>query len=48
MKQTYLLVVSLQSSKVLTSLRELAFLHTFSDIPMNESTLGVQQIEFVV
>ncbi|KAF1785650.1 hypothetical protein GQ600_410 [Phytophthora cactorum] len=44
----YLLVVLLQSSKVLTSLRELSFLHTLTDVPVNERTLRVHQVELVV
>ena len=41
-------VVLLESSQILTSLGEFSFLHTLSDVPMDESTLGVHQIELVV
>ncbi|KND94019.1 hypothetical protein TOPH_00909, partial [Tolypocladium ophioglossoides CBS 100239] len=41
-----LLVVALQGSQVLTGLRELAFLHALTDIPVHERTLGVHQVEF--
>ena len=41
-------VVLLESGQILTSLGELSFLHTLSDVPMDESTLGVHQIELVV
>ena len=36
-----LLVVLLQCSKVLASLREFTLLHTFTDIPVDEGTLGI-------
>ena len=42
-----LLVVALESRKILTCLRELAFLHTLTDIPVDECTLRVHEIEFV-
>merc|ERR1712226_665979 len=45
---TDLFVILLQSSQVLTSLRELTFLHTLTDIPVDERALGVHEIEFVV
>merc|ERR1719326_418341 len=45
---TDLFVVLLKGSKVFTRLGELAFLHTLSDIPVHEGTLGVHEIELVV
>mmetsp|Transcript_13516 Transcript_13516/g.22200 ORF Transcript_13516/g.22200 Transcript_13516/m.22200 type:complete len:206 (-) Transcript_13516:942-1559(-) len=45
---SHLLIVFLKSSQVLTSLRELTLLHTFTYIPVDECTLGVHKIEFVV
>merc|ERR1712227_364988 len=45
---TDLLVVLLESSKVLTTLGELTFLHTLTDVPVDERTLGVHEIELVV
>merc|ERR1712227_296350 len=42
------LVVLLKSSEILTSLGELSLLHTFSDVPVDEGTLGVHKIELVV
>jgi len=43
-----LFVILLQGSKILTGLRELSLLHTLSDVPVDESTLGVHEIELVV
>merc|ERR1711998_388919 len=43
-----LLVVLLESSKVLATLGELTLLHTLTDVPVNECALGVHQIELVV
>jgi len=43
-----LFVVFLQSGQILSSFREFSLFHTFTDIPVNESSLGVHQIEFVV
>jgi len=45
---TDFLVVLLKSGEILTSLGELSLLHTFSDVPMDEGTLGVHKIELVV
>jgi hypothetical protein len=42
-----LLVIALESSEILTSLGELALLHTLTDVPVDESTLGVHEIELV-
>merc|ERR1719171_2473670 len=43
-----LLVVLLEGGKVLTGLGELTFLHTLTDIPVHEGTLGVHEVELVV
>lgn len=43
-----LLVVTLQGSKVLTGLGEFTFLHTLTNVPVNEGTLGVHEVELVV
>ncbi|GIL73334.1 hypothetical protein Vretifemale_3527, partial [Volvox reticuliferus] len=43
-----LLEVLLQSSQILTGLRELTLLHTLTDIPVHERTLSIHQIELVV
>merc|ERR1711988_1843557 len=43
-----LLVVLLEGGKVLTGLGELTFLHTFTDVPVHEGTLGVHEVELVV
>merc|ERR1719284_513305 len=43
-----LFIVLLQSSKILSSLRELSLLHTLSNIPVNKGSLGVHQIKLVV
>ena len=43
-----LLVVLLESGQVLTGLGELALLHTLTDIPVDERTLGIHEIELVV
>jgi len=45
---TDLLVVLLEGGQILTGLGELSFLHTLSDVPMDEGTLGVHQIELVI
>jgi hypothetical protein len=42
------LVILLNGSQIFTSFGELSFLHTFSDIPMYESSFGVQKIELVM
>mmetsp|Transcript_30916 Transcript_30916/g.59626 ORF Transcript_30916/g.59626 Transcript_30916/m.59626 type:complete len:350 (+) Transcript_30916:38-1087(+) len=41
-------VVLLKGSKILTSLGELTFFHTFSDVPVDECTLSVHKVELVV
>ena len=43
-----LFVVLLQGSQVLTSLGELSLFHTLTDVVVNESSLGVHQVELVV
>ncbi len=43
-----LLVVLLEGSEILTGLGELTLLHTLSDVPVDESSLGVHEIELVV
>jgi len=45
---TDLLVILLEGGKILTSLGELTFFHTLTDVPMDEGTLGVHEIELVV
>ena len=45
---TDLFVVLLQGSQIFTSLRELSLFHTLSDVPVDESTLGVHQVELMV
>merc|ERR1711957_795286 len=44
----HLLVVFLQRSKILACFRELAFLHSFSDVPVHKRTLRVHEIKLVV
>merc|ERR1719164_21007 len=43
-----LLVVLLEGGKVLTGLGELPLLHTLTDVPVDEGTLGVHEVELVV
>merc|ERR1719487_1258661 len=43
-----LLVILLEGSQILTSLGELTLLHTLTDVPVDEGTLGVHQVELVV
>ena len=43
-----LFVILLEGSQILTSLGEFTFFHTFTDVPVNEGTLGVHKIELVV
>jgi len=45
---TDLFVILLKSGKILTGLGEFTFFHTFTDVPVNEGTLGVHKIELVV
>ena len=37
-----------QGSQVLTGLRELSFLHTLSNVPVDEGSLGIHQVKLVV
>mmetsp|Transcript_25002 Transcript_25002/g.43168 ORF Transcript_25002/g.43168 Transcript_25002/m.43168 type:complete len:274 (-) Transcript_25002:647-1468(-) len=41
-------IILLQGSQILTGFREFTFLHTFTDVPVNEGTLGVHEIELVI
>lgn len=41
-------VIALEGSQVLTSLGEFTFLHTLTNVPVDESTLGVHEVELVV
>ena len=43
-----LFVVLFKSGHVFSGLGELAFFHAFSDVPVDESSLGVHKIELVV
>jgi len=43
----HLFVVPLESSQVLTRLREFPFLHALADVPVDKSALGVHEVEFV-
>merc|ERR1719219_2766160 len=43
-----LLVVLLQGGHVLASLRELTLLHALANIPVDERTFGVHQVELMV
>ncbi len=45
---TDLFVILLKGSKILTGLGELTLLHTLTDVPVDEGTLGVHKIELVV
>lgn len=42
-----LLVITLKSSEILTGLRKLTLLHTLTDVPVDESTLGVHEVKLV-
>jgi len=41
-------VILFEGGKILTSFGEFTFFHTFTDIPVDESTFGVHEIELVV
>lgn len=41
-------VILLEGSQVLTGFGELSLLHTLTDVPVHESTLGVHEVELVV
>ena len=43
-----LFVILLEGSQILTGFGELTLFHTFTDIPVDEGTLGVHKIELVV
>jgi len=43
-----LLVILLEGGKILSGLGELTFFHTLSDVPMDEGSLGVHEIELVI
>merc|ERR1712066_676482 len=43
-----LLVILLEGSKILSGFGELTFLHTLTDVPMDEGSLGIHEIELVV
>ncbi|KZC14009.1 hypothetical protein WN55_06539 [Dufourea novaeangliae] len=43
-----LLVIFLESCKVFPSFGEFTFFHTFTDVPVNECSLGIHQVEFVI
>ena len=43
-----LLVILLEGGKILTGLGELTFLHTLTDVPVDEGTLGVHKIELMI
>jgi hypothetical protein len=43
-----LFVVLLEGSQILTGLGEFTFLHTLTDVPVDEGTLGIHEIELVV
>merc|ERR1712032_1748816 len=44
----HLLVVFLQSRKVLAGLAEFSLFHAFADVPMHECTLTVHEVELVI
>lgn len=41
-------VVLLEGSQIFSGLRELSFFHTLTDVPVDEGSLGVHQVELVV
>merc|ERR1712004_172893 len=43
-----LLVILLESSKILPGLRELTLLHSLTNVPVDEGPLGVHEVELVV
>ena len=45
---TDFLVILLEGGEIFTGLGEFTFLHTLSDVPMDEGTLGVHEIELVI
>jgi len=45
---SYLLVILLEGSKILSGFGEFTFFHTFTDVPMDEGSLGVHKIELMI
>ncbi|KAF4404118.1 hypothetical protein G4B88_014574 [Cannabis sativa] len=45
---THFFIILLKSSKVLTSLGELTFLHALTHVPVNKSSLSIHEIKLVV
>merc|ERR1719219_2755906 len=45
---TDLFVILLKGGQILTSFGEFTFFHTFTDVPMDESSLGVHKIELMI
>ena len=45
---TNFFVILFESGKILTSFGEFTFFHTFTNIPVDESSLGVHKIELVI
>jgi hypothetical protein len=43
-----LFVIFLECGKIFSGLREFSLFHTLTDVPMDESSLGVHEIEFVI
>uniref|UniRef100_K3X2W1 Secreted protein n=1 Tax=Globisporangium ultimum (strain ATCC 200006 / CBS 805.95 / DAOM BR144) TaxID=431595 RepID=K3X2W1_GLOUD len=46
--RTHFFVVLLERRQIFTRFREFTFFHTFTDVPVNERTLGVHQIKLVI
>jgi len=43
-----LLVILLEGGKIFSGFGEFTFFHTFTDVPMDESSFGIHKIEFVI
>ncbi len=43
-----LLVIFLEGGEIFSGLREFSFFHTLTNVPMDESSLGIHEIEFVI
>merc|ERR1712166_632951 len=43
-----LLVIFLEGGEIFSGFRELSFFHTLTNVPMDEGSLGVHEIEFVI
>ena len=41
-------VILFEGSEIFTGFREFTFFHTFTDVPVDEGTLGVHQVELVI